>query len=148
MIDSKPSHPSNYPNRTGAPTPNASVTSTTQSTVSSSVISSSSSSSHSSPNSDDLLPFASSSPSSSAFSSPSSPGDGLDDPYSEPPLPDDCSQHWTYSPEATLRNIFRLVYWTSQLLTWIVLPLMQVWESVTIYRKKKCSRKNRMEAEE
>ena len=137
LHDSRPIIPSVDPNRTAfpanfsalstAPTASAAAFSLLRRTIASE-------SSRSIPNSDDLPPASdlitthssddeanlvtlfspvSSSSSSSSTSPPPTPSNG-------------CVEHWTYSPEGTLQSIFRLVYWTSQLLTWIVLPLMQV----------------------
>ena len=122
VIDSKPFIPTVVPNRTLSPVSNLSILSTTVSSVSSSP----SPPSHSIPNYDDLSSLTISSPPASDVKTDDelttfSPSDST-----AVPSTIDCSKPWIYSPEKTLRNIFRLVYWTSQLLTWIVLPLMQV----------------------
>ncbi|KAG9510819.1 G-protein coupled receptor-associated protein LMBRD2 [Fragariocoptes setiger] len=36
-----------------------------------------------------------------------------------------CILPWNYVPEPVLPRLWRIIYWTSQLLTWIILPLMQ-----------------------
>lgn len=36
-----------------------------------------------------------------------------------------CEEPWSNVPENVLPNLWRVVYWTSQCLTWLVLPLMQ-----------------------
>lgn len=36
-----------------------------------------------------------------------------------------CQVPWSHIPENVLPNLWRVVYWTSQCLTWIILPLMQ-----------------------
>ncbi|XP_076814972.1 G-protein coupled receptor-associated protein LMBRD2-like isoform X2 [Clavelina lepadiformis] len=36
-----------------------------------------------------------------------------------------CEKPWSYVPENTLPVMWRIVYWTSQILTWLVLPFMQ-----------------------
>ncbi|CAG2112013.1 unnamed protein product, partial [Medioppia subpectinata] len=36
-----------------------------------------------------------------------------------------CEEPWSYAPNQVLPTLWRIVYWTSQVLTWIVLPLMQ-----------------------
>lgn len=40
-------------------------------------------------------------------------------------LPDGCHAPWSFVPEGVLQSLWRVVYWTSQALTWIILPLMQ-----------------------
>lgn len=36
-----------------------------------------------------------------------------------------CEQPWSYVPGNVLPTLWRIVYWTSQALTWLVLPMMQ-----------------------
>ena len=36
-----------------------------------------------------------------------------------------CHEPWSYVPENSMQTLWRIVYWTSQVLTWIILPLMQ-----------------------
>ncbi|KAJ9587596.1 hypothetical protein L9F63_018978, partial [Diploptera punctata] len=36
-----------------------------------------------------------------------------------------CKEPWSNVPENVFPNLWRVVYWTSQCLTWLVLPLMQ-----------------------
>lgn len=36
-----------------------------------------------------------------------------------------CQVPWSYVPEEVYPNLWRIVYWTSQCLTWLILPLMQ-----------------------
>ncbi|KAL1140343.1 hypothetical protein AAG570_000275 [Ranatra chinensis] len=36
-----------------------------------------------------------------------------------------CEEPWSYVSENVLPNLWRVVYWTSQALTWLVMPLMQ-----------------------
>ena len=37
----------------------------------------------------------------------------------------DCSEPSSYVPSSVIYNLWRVVYWSSQFLTWLVLPLMQ-----------------------
>ncbi|KFM75604.1 LMBR1 domain-containing protein 2, partial [Stegodyphus mimosarum] len=37
----------------------------------------------------------------------------------------ECVKPWSYVPEGVLQSLWRVVYWTAQTLTWIILPLMQ-----------------------
>ncbi|XP_077980885.1 G-protein coupled receptor-associated protein LMBRD2-like [Glandiceps talaboti] len=37
----------------------------------------------------------------------------------------DCGKPWSYVPDTILPDMWKIVYWTSQILTWIVCPLMQ-----------------------
>lgn len=39
--------------------------------------------------------------------------------------PKECEQPWSYIPDGVLPVFWRVVYWTSQFLTWILLPFMQ-----------------------
>lgn len=36
-----------------------------------------------------------------------------------------CHEPWSYTPGEVLPTLWKVVYWTSQVLTWIVLPMMQ-----------------------
>ncbi|XP_014246482.1 LMBR1 domain-containing protein 2 homolog [Cimex lectularius] len=36
-----------------------------------------------------------------------------------------CKVPWSYVPDYVLPNLWRVVYWSSEVLTWLVLPLMQ-----------------------
>lgn len=36
-----------------------------------------------------------------------------------------CQQPWGMVPEYVFPNLWRIIYWTSQFLTWIIMPLMQ-----------------------
>ncbi|XP_064487050.1 G-protein coupled receptor-associated protein LMBRD2B-like [Ornithodoros turicata] len=36
-----------------------------------------------------------------------------------------CMWPWSYIPQGVLQSLWRVVYWTSQVLTWIILPMMQ-----------------------
>ena len=36
-----------------------------------------------------------------------------------------CKEPWSSVPEDVFPNLWRVVYWTSQFLTWLILPLMQ-----------------------
>lgn len=38
---------------------------------------------------------------------------------------DTCKDHLSYIPEYVFPKLWRIVYWTSQCLTWLILPLMQ-----------------------
>ncbi|XP_055017544.1 G-protein coupled receptor-associated protein LMBRD2B-like isoform X2 [Boleophthalmus pectinirostris] len=38
---------------------------------------------------------------------------------------EECEQPWSYIPEGVLPVFWRVVYWTSQFLTWLLLPFMQ-----------------------
>ncbi|XP_062905740.1 G-protein coupled receptor-associated protein LMBRD2B [Mobula hypostoma] len=40
-------------------------------------------------------------------------------------LPQECFKPWSYIPSGILPVFWRVVYWTSQFLTWILLPFMQ-----------------------
>ncbi|XP_054154201.1 G-protein coupled receptor-associated protein LMBRD2-like [Oppia nitens] len=42
-----------------------------------------------------------------------------------PNMDNPCLEPWSYAPNQVLPTLWRIVYWTSQMLTWIVLPLMQ-----------------------
>lgn len=41
------------------------------------------------------------------------------------PIAVTCRQPWSFVPEGVLQSLWRVVYWTSQALTWLILPLMQ-----------------------
>ncbi|CAG2165913.1 unnamed protein product [Oppiella nova] len=41
------------------------------------------------------------------------------------PVINPCEEPWSYAPNQVLPTLWRIVYWTAQVLTWIVLPLMQ-----------------------
>ncbi|KAJ0180057.1 hypothetical protein K1T71_004648 [Dendrolimus kikuchii] len=36
-----------------------------------------------------------------------------------------CREPWSYVEDTVLINLFRVVYWTSQCLTWLIMPMMQ-----------------------
>lgn len=36
-----------------------------------------------------------------------------------------CKEPWPNVPDSVFPNLWRIVYWTSQCLTWLILPLMQ-----------------------
>lgn len=36
-----------------------------------------------------------------------------------------CQEPWSYVPDNILLNLWRVVYWTSLFLTWLVMPTMQ-----------------------
>lgn len=40
-------------------------------------------------------------------------------------VPKVCEQPWSYIPDGVLPVFWRVVYWTSQFLTWLLLPFMQ-----------------------
>ncbi|KAI8117578.1 LMBR1 domain-containing protein 2 like protein [Lucilia cuprina] len=40
-------------------------------------------------------------------------------------LHSDCQQPWGMIPESVFPNLWRIIYWTSQFLTWLIMPLMQ-----------------------
>ncbi|XP_044742376.1 LMBR1 domain-containing protein 2 homolog isoform X2 [Chrysoperla carnea] len=42
-----------------------------------------------------------------------------------PPIPQTCQEPWSYVPDNILKNLWRVVYWTSLFLTWLVMPMMQ-----------------------
>ncbi|KAM4808748.1 G-protein coupled receptor-associated protein LMBRD2 isoform 2-T2 [Rhinophrynus dorsalis] len=44
---------------------------------------------------------------------------------SDTPTPKECSMPWSYIPRGIMPIFWRVVYWTSQFLTWIMLPFMQ-----------------------
>lgn len=37
----------------------------------------------------------------------------------------ECQQPWGMVPESVFPNLWRIIYWTSQFLTWLIMPLMQ-----------------------
>lgn len=37
----------------------------------------------------------------------------------------DCEKPWSYLPEHVLPDLWRVVYWSSQILSWLILPIMQ-----------------------
>lgn len=37
----------------------------------------------------------------------------------------DCEQPWGMIPDEVFPNLWRIIYWTSQFLTWLIMPLMQ-----------------------
>ncbi|CAH1775347.1 unnamed protein product [Owenia fusiformis] len=39
--------------------------------------------------------------------------------------PLDCEKPWSFVPFYVLQGLWRVVYWTSQILTWLILPMMQ-----------------------
>uniref|UniRef100_A0A3P9NHZ3 LMBR1 domain containing 2b n=1 Tax=Poecilia reticulata TaxID=8081 RepID=A0A3P9NHZ3_POERE len=41
------------------------------------------------------------------------------------PVPSPCHRPWSYIPEGIMPVFWRVVYWTSQCLTWLLLPFMQ-----------------------
>ncbi|XP_032511064.2 LMBR1 domain-containing protein 2 homolog isoform X1 [Danaus plexippus] len=42
------------------------------------------------------------------------------------PTPDtQCQKPWSYVPDIVFPNLWRVVYWTSQCLTWLIMPMMQ-----------------------
>ncbi|CAH0727923.1 unnamed protein product, partial [Brenthis ino] len=36
-----------------------------------------------------------------------------------------CQKPWSYVPDSVFPNLWRVVYWTSQCLTWLIMPMMQ-----------------------
>ncbi|KAI5643786.1 LMBR1-like membrane protein domain-containing protein [Phthorimaea operculella] len=36
-----------------------------------------------------------------------------------------CQQPWSFVPDEVFRNLWRVLYWTSQCLTWLIMPMMQ-----------------------
>ncbi|ALC47691.1 CG8135 [Drosophila busckii] len=40
-------------------------------------------------------------------------------------VPQECQEPWGMLPENVLRNLWRIIYWSSQFLTWLIMPLMQ-----------------------
>lgn len=42
-----------------------------------------------------------------------------------PSLDQVCQEPWSYVPGNVLQSLWRIVYWTGQVLTWLVLPVMQ-----------------------
>ncbi|KAF6125062.1 LMBR1 domain containing 2 [Phyllostomus discolor] len=62
-----------------------------------------------------------------ANSSPpeSSNGSGLDATATPAPSQHPCFKPWSYIPDGIMPIFWRVVYWTSQFLTWILLPFMQ-----------------------
>nr|XP_057928097.1 G-protein coupled receptor-associated protein LMBRD2B-like isoform X2 [Doryrhamphus excisus] len=45
--------------------------------------------------------------------------------YPTDSVPSVCEQPWSYIPDGVLPVFWRVVYWTSQFLTWLLLPFMQ-----------------------
>ncbi|XP_045534240.1 LMBR1 domain-containing protein 2 homolog isoform X1 [Papilio machaon] len=43
----------------------------------------------------------------------------------ESPVPGHCQKPWSYVPDSVFPNLWRVVYWTSQCLTWLIMPMMQ-----------------------
>ncbi|XP_034824985.1 LMBR1 domain-containing protein 2 homolog isoform X1 [Maniola hyperantus] len=43
----------------------------------------------------------------------------------EAPPDNHCQKPWSYVPDAVFPNLWRVVYWTSQCLTWLIMPMMQ-----------------------
>lgn len=37
----------------------------------------------------------------------------------------ECQQPWGMVPDGLFPNLWRIIYWTSQFLTWLIMPLMQ-----------------------
>lgn len=56
---------------------------------------------------------------------PSSRSEANFSPFPSMSPPGKCEEPWTYIPNETLRVFWRVVYWTSQFLTWLLLPFMQ-----------------------
>ena len=42
-----------------------------------------------------------------------------------PPEPAPCQRPWSYVSEAVMVDLWRVVYWTSQALTWLIMPVTQ-----------------------
>ncbi|KAG7299622.1 hypothetical protein JYU34_016607 [Plutella xylostella] len=42
-----------------------------------------------------------------------------------PPPRNECQKPWSYVPDSVFPNLWRVVYWTSQCLTWLIMPMMQ-----------------------
>lgn len=58
-----------------------------------------------------------------------------------------CKEPWSYVPEKVLPRLWRIVYWSSQFLTWILLPLMQSYARAgefTFYEKLKSALRDNM----
>ncbi|XP_050342578.1 LMBR1 domain-containing protein 2 homolog isoform X2 [Nymphalis io] len=36
-----------------------------------------------------------------------------------------CQEPWSFVPDSVFPNLWRIVYWTSQCLTWLIMPMMQ-----------------------
>ncbi|XP_049865696.1 LMBR1 domain-containing protein 2 homolog isoform X2 [Pectinophora gossypiella] len=36
-----------------------------------------------------------------------------------------CQEPWSFVPDDVFRNLWRVLYWTSQCLTWLIMPMMQ-----------------------
>ena len=54
----------------------------------------------------------------------------------------DCSEPSSYVPSSVIYNLWRVVYWSSQFLTWLVLPIMQSFSQAgefTVWGKLKSS---------
>ncbi|CAH2236964.1 LMBR1 domain-containing protein 2 homolog isoform X2 [Pararge aegeria] len=43
----------------------------------------------------------------------------------EAPPENHCQKPWSFVPDAVFPNLWRVVYWTSQCLTWLIMPMMQ-----------------------
>lgn len=55
----------------------------------------------------------------------SSPSESSTNNVSEKPRKQECFKPWSYIPAGIMPIFWRVVYWTSQFLTWILLPFMQ-----------------------
>ncbi|KAH8332367.1 hypothetical protein KR074_001946 [Drosophila pseudoananassae] len=42
-----------------------------------------------------------------------------------PPQPTECQEPWGMVPPTVFPNLWRIIYWSSQFLTWLIMPLMQ-----------------------
>ncbi|XP_068630261.1 LMBR1 domain-containing protein 2 homolog isoform X2 [Battus philenor] len=49
----------------------------------------------------------------------------VNDSSTDPPVPSHCQKPWSYVPNSVFPNLWRVVYWTSQCLTWLIMPMMQ-----------------------
>ncbi|KAH9416422.1 LMBR1 domain-containing protein 2 [Dermatophagoides pteronyssinus] len=58
-----------------------------------------------------------------------------------------CAKPWSYVPKNVLQNLWKFIYWSSQLLTWIILPIFQSYSmsgEFTVWKKIESSLKENL----
>ncbi|OTF72868.1 LMBR1 domain-containing protein 2-like protein, partial [Euroglyphus maynei] len=58
-----------------------------------------------------------------------------------------CTKPWSYVPKNVLKNLWKFIYWSSQLLTWIILPIFQSYSmsgEFTVWKKIESSLKENL----
>ncbi|XP_060617372.2 G-protein coupled receptor-associated protein LMBRD2 isoform X1 [Anolis sagrei] len=60
-----------------------------------------------------------------SYSPPTNSGSSQHEGSISPPRKQECFKPWSYIPDGIMPIFWRVVYWTSQFLTWILLPFMQ-----------------------